>query len=212
MKRVIVIAYFLLFAVGASAANQISILPRIEYVNVGALAEIDISASLPLGGIDGSIGAFDLDVLFDPALLSFASVTFGSALDPLAMGSIRGTSNNLGRANLYEISLDSITDLVDNQPREFILATITFRAIGVGIGELNLTLNALADASGRPLASTLLPGMLTVTPVDEPSISAFLSIGLLVVGAIVARRGLTPVAAMGLVKVDEWGLARKILS
>jgi len=72
-----------------------------------------------------------------------------------------------GAGNLFEVSLESIADLVALQPTGFALATLTFDALAAGDSPVSLSVNAVSDATGAALPLTVESGSVTVTTVDS---------------------------------------------
>lgn len=142
-----------------------------------------VSAALVISGLgEGaapSLGTFDLDVSFDPAILSFGSAIFGNQLDILGLGSIQALTLGLGVINLFELSLDLPSDLDTLQAGSFTLAFLNFDALAGGTSALGISVNALGDSLGDPLLANTQNGSITVTAVPEPSTVLLVGIGLL---------------------------------
>ena len=89
------------------------------------------------------------------------------------MGSITGTTTGVGSVELYELSLDSVDDLNNLQGPDFILATLSYDAIGAGNSPLKFSATVLGDANGDPLTATASNGSVTADPatcsIPEPS-------------------------------------------
>ena len=136
-----------IFSMNADAAI-ISTIPSSQNVSLGNLFSINLVISGLSSGTAPSVGTFDLDLFFDPLLLSFVSGTFGNQLDILGLGSLQTISPGFGTVNFFELSLDTIDDLNNLQADSFILATLTFDTLVVGTSSLTLNVNALGDAEG----------------------------------------------------------------
>lgn len=127
-------------------------------------------------GMAPSLSTFDLDVVFDPALFDFDSLTFGDPilgdqLDLFGFGIITSVSSGIGMVNFFEVSLDFPFDLDDLQPGSFTLATLTFDALTAGTGDFDITIQSLGDSFGLPLNATVTRGTVTssnATSVPEP--------------------------------------------
>lgn len=131
-----------------------------------------------------SLGAFDLDVVYDPAVLASPTVLFGDPalgdqLDLFGLGALGPTATpSIGSINLFEVSLDLAADLDALQAGAFTLATLTFAPLATGTSSLEISINALADAQGDPLGATLVPASVTVRPIPEPATLMLVGAGL----------------------------------
>ncbi len=167
-----------------------SVSPVAQTVSVGASFTVEISISGLDAGVAPSLGVFDLDFGFDAARVAFQSANFGPGLDVLGLGSLQVVTPGAGTVNLFELSLDSITDLNDLQPDGFLLGSLTFQAIGVGDVPFTLTGNSFGDAEGNVLAVAFGPsGSATVVgSVPEPGTFALLVWGVIGIAIGAARR------------------------
>ena len=88
---------------------------------------------------------------------------------------------SVGAVNVFELSLDSETDLNNLQADSFTLATLTFDALAIGSSTLSLVVNSFGDALGDPLDVTIQNGTINVVgaTVAEPT-----TLGLLVIGVM----------------------------
>ncbi len=154
---------------GASAhAIVLSMNPANQSVVAGATASVEIVIS-DLTAI--SVGAFDIDLAFNPSVLTFGTATFGTQLDLSGTGSLQDTVTGAGTVNLAEVSFDPAALLDANQLDSFTLATLTFNTLAPGTSALTLSLNALSDSGGASLSADIDVGSITVTPgtsVPEP--------------------------------------------
>lgn len=177
-----------------SHAITLSIEPASQEVTAGAT----VSAYLVISGLgDGSapsLGAFDVDVGFNPAILDLINVVFGNQLNttPDLGFYIPGT----GTVNLSEVSLASVTELDESQAASFTLATLTFDSLAAGTSSLDITDNVLGDANGEELlVDDISNGSITVKSstqppaIPEPAILPLLGIGMLGMVALTLRRG-----------------------
>lgn len=169
----------------------VSVAPSSQAISLGSPADLAIEIA---GLADPpSLGTFDLNLGFDPTILSFNSVNFGDAilgdqLDPTGGGNtITFVSSGTGTVELFDLSLDASTVLNTLQPSSFVLATLMFDTIGTGSSPLNLSVNALGDADGNSLQAILQNGTLDVTnasavpePTTLPILSSFVLLVLLV--------------------------------
>jgi hypothetical protein len=109
-----------------------------------------------------SLGTFDLDITFDPAILAFQNAVFGDQLDLSGLGSITEIQPGVMNVNLFELSLDNPADLDTLQPGSFTLVTLTFATLTDGTSSLAVLINALGAANGLPLAADAGSGSVTV--------------------------------------------------
>jgi hypothetical protein len=98
-----------------------------------------------------ALGAFDVSVAYDPALVSpTGAVNFGSALgDPALFEALTDVNTATPRIlEFAETSLLSTAQLLALQPPSgFLLATLSFNAIGSGTAQFSITNALLADAA-----------------------------------------------------------------
>ena len=177
---------FLLLHESFAHAISLGFVPSSQNVVVRNPLDVSIVISGLVDKGAPSVGTFDLDVLFNPLILDFSSVIFGNQLDLFGLGSITKVTPGGGRVNLFELSLDLPGDLNNLQTGSFTLATITFDALTGGTSPLTLSVNALGDAGGNPLAADVSGG--SVTAIPEPSTLLFLGSGL--VGLLMFRKKL----------------------
>lgn len=165
MKKLILASLFFGFygflATPSALAVSLSFVPEPSIPEVLA---VDIVISGLKAGGPPSLGAFDLDVSFDPAVLSPTDVTFGPFLgDPGLFEALTDFNFFPGVVDLAEVSLLSPADLDALQPASFSLAALTFDRIGVGDDRLAFSQVTLDDAFGNKI--------------PEPSSLALFSIG-----------------------------------
>jgi hypothetical protein len=205
MKKTLLIGLILvmaIFSAGNSAdAFSIGIDPANKIAVVGIPFSISISVSGLGDGVAPSLGAFDLNVLFNPAIISFTGATFGDPglgdqLDLLGFGSSSGSTIISGGVNLFELSLDPADYLDANQASSFVLASLNFDAIDLGTSAIQLQFNEFGDSGHTGEVLSLLDqlvyegdGSVTVNPIPEPATLALLSSGLF--GLIGLRRRFT---------------------
>ena len=146
-----------------------------------------IFVSIAIEGLGAhSLGAWDLQLAFNPGVISFNSVVFGDPTlgDQLDLsippfGSIQGSDSSVsGLVQLFELSLDSPSVLNSLQADAFVLATLTFDAVGVGLTPITFDMFLLSDADGNQLQLVASPSGAVVDVVPEPSASTLIGSGL----------------------------------
>ena len=179
-------AILLWLPVSSALAVAITITPVSQTITLGNTAAIDIGISGLGDHSSPSLGVFDLDILFNPAILSFNSVVFGDPilgdqLDLMGFGSLTDVKTVSGSINLFELSLDSSADLDSLQSGAFILARILFNSLSIGDSALQVVINDLGDAKGAAITAAVSDANVTVSAIPEPN-SIFLIIsGLLAI-------------------------------
>lgn len=161
MKTLRVIAIVLaLGSLSGQAWGDISVFLEPSSMTIAPGDSLDVALKISgLGdGAAPSLGTFDLDVTYDPAILGFSAAAYGDPglgdqLDVLGLGSFQQTTASLGSVNVFELSLDLPDDLDLLQYPEFILATLTFDALGAGTSPLGVSANSLGDSLGGALAA-----------------------------------------------------------
>jgi hypothetical protein len=166
----------------ALANIVLDVSPPSQSVSVGSPVNIEIGIS-GLGN-PPSLGVFDLNLGFDPTILSFNNVAFGDPilgideLDPTGAGNTLNFSNpGSGTVEIFDLSLDDSATLSSLQPSNFTLATLTFNTVGTGTSSLDLIINSLGDADGNPLSADLQNGSIAVSAVSaapEPNLTLVL--------------------------------------
>ena len=171
---------------GTAEAITLGFDPASQQVSVGSSVSVRVAVSDLGNGAAPSLGTFDLDVLYDPAVLGFTGVVFGDPvlgdqLDLAGGGSLVDfDASAAGALNLFELSVDLPADLDDLQAGAFTLATLTFEALAPGTSSLDFSALVLGDSLGDPLdADALSAGSITVVPEPAPSSLTLLGILLL---------------------------------
>ncbi len=170
-------------------------------VAVGATTTVDLTIS-GLGAMSPpSLSAFDLDLTFNRAVVSVSNTLFGSSSAPFDQLNIGGAGSitqanqpSSGNLHLVEVSLDSSSVLDSQQQASFILAEISLRGVQPGSTALSLSVNALGDSQGNPLAASgVAGGTLSVkgtSVVPEPASITLLCSGLAMLLALFLGRKL----------------------
>ena len=167
-------------------AVSLALTPVSSVAAVGGSVAIAVEIAGLGNGAPPTLSSFDLDVTFDPSVLSFQSATFGSALgtgfDVFTSAGLDGTS----AVNLAEASLLDSATLDASQPGSFTLATLIFQAIVPGVSPLSIADAILADTSSIPGGNQIFvdsfgAASVTVAPIPEPSALLVFATGVLLV-------------------------------
>ncbi len=169
-----------------AGAVTVGLTPAAQSVNVGSAATVNLYIS-GLGFFAApSLGTYDLKIDFDPLILSFTGASFGNGLDLYGLGSLWEVTPGNGSVNLFELSYDSPSDLDALQADTFVMATLTFNAIGNGTSPLLISVNALGDAYGDPLAADLVGANISAVP--EPVNQLLMGVGVGMIALFMRRR------------------------
>ena len=156
----VIIAFF---AAGSLFGATLEVLnPQVAGVGGTLRATVVVSG---LGDLTSpSLGAFDVTLSFDPAVLGFASVDFGVFLGDEAAGeALTGFQATSDEVMVFEVSLLQPDVLDALQSSSFPLFTVTFNALELGTSSLLLSLNApLSDEFGEPLPADVITSSVTV--------------------------------------------------
>lgn len=130
----------MLGATPSTAAIIVSFDPSSQHVNVGGSVSVDVNIS----GLGAEIlSAFDVDLLFNPAVLSNFAVTHSAI--PIAFGTIGDTyfgttfDNTTGRTDVIDGSFLTDAELIAlPQPDSFTILRFQFQALADGVSLLQL--------------------------------------------------------------------------
>jgi hypothetical protein len=179
-----------LLTIGAQAAT-LSVVPTASAVTVGSSFSVTINISDLIDAGAPSLGAFDLDINFNSALLSYSGFSWGDnihgdQLDLAQLGSFAQADVSqaaLGKLNYFEISFDDVAALNNTQAGSFGLLTLTFNALTQGATPITLGVNALGDAYGNALTAQISNANVNVNAVPLPSaLSLFTSALIMMAG------------------------------
>jgi hypothetical protein len=167
-----------LFGIQPVMAISIGFYPAVQYVNVGDIINVDIVISgLESDGENQIVSSYDLDILYDQAVISPVGVTFGTYLMPFMQSS---DLENPGLVDIKELSTQNDDDsLASSQPDRFTLATILFNVTGSGASSLEFSFddrnNYVLGRDASPLELEV--GRGEVAPVPEPTTLFLLGAG-----------------------------------
>ncbi|MBD9355186.1 hypothetical protein [Methylomonas albis] len=156
-----------MFSITPSHAVAIlDISPSIQSVGISS----PVSFAVTLSGLDANtaLSVYDLDIGFDPTLLSFSQVTFGDPLlgdqlDLLNLGLNGPTATaGLGLINLIEFSLDDTAALLAQQADSFTLAILSFNTLTAGTSPITLSVNGLTDTNAADIPYTVRNGAIVI--------------------------------------------------
>jgi hypothetical protein len=129
-------------------------------VTVGSAVTVKLSVSGLGNGVAPSLGSFDVDIAFDPTLISFSDVSFASPSQlALDAGSLQDSGvipigANESRVDVSETSLDTPETLNDSQLDAFLLATLEFTGLSTGTATFSFAQIVLGDAEGATLPAS----------------------------------------------------------
>jgi hypothetical protein len=169
-KSLLLVLVFIAFSrIPAAEAISLILSPASQTVIGGQTASVDVGISGI--GHPPSVGAFDLSVSFDPALVLPTDVSFGALLGNPGASPPEALTDFMfspGVVEFAEVSLLSPTELDVLQTPAFSLATLSFTALGSGTAFFSFSAGVVDDAFGNKLAV-----------VSEPSPCLLLATGLL---------------------------------
>jgi hypothetical protein len=158
-------------------------LPALQTAGLGQPVSVDVVISGLAAGGPPSVGAFDLDVSFNPTIFSSTGVRFGQFLGNPGLGEVLTISSPArGVIDLAAVSFLSPEELNALQPARFSLASLDFSSLREGTSPLAFSQAIIADAFGGTLATTASGGIVNVA---APEPSSFLLVASGLVAAIV---------------------------
>jgi len=157
MKRKFIVLTALLASLTQSgwAAIILEVSPAAQTKALGSQATVSIKSS------GGYVGDFDLDISWNPTIVSLFDIDYGTQLG-LSIQNPFGFAP--GTVNASEISLETPADLIALQPGQTAtLLTLIFNTLSVGTTPVNIGAVAIGDELGLahdPV--TLIAGSITV--------------------------------------------------
>lgn len=165
----------LLMACSASGDVLLSALPAVQVVHAGSPFSIDVVVSGLSAAGAPSLGAFEFELVFDPALVSFASAAFGPHLGTPGFDALADVMILADRVNVAEVSFIPGIVLDGVQPGSFPVVTLNFLAISLGHSPLTLHTVTLDDPDGLKLPFETQSAGVQVVP--EPGSLHLLAVG-----------------------------------
>ncbi len=176
-------------------AISLEFVPPNQTVDVNDIVMVDIVVTgLEVGGINQIVSSFDLDVTYNPLVLTATSFTYSSALDTGTFGDLPNDPPlflNGGVTFITNASLESDADLQLAQGDSVTLGTLFFQAIDSGPSTLDFGFASLGGTNFSLLDFSKGTGNVTVrqptqNPIPEPSTMLLMGTGSL--GLLAWRR------------------------
>ena len=189
----------LVFLSGAASAYTLSFSPSTQDVGLGRVATVDVRIAGIFPGTpnqDDGLGAYDFDVVYDPAIIRFKKATDGFSLGT-SIGLGVDDNGQSGRLTVSDFSLEPVPDLLVwqtllvRQDGTMRLFSIEFDTLLPGTTLLEFKTVTLGNVWGDPREPTLSTGSISVraTPMPEPGTLALLAgAGLITLGGRRFRR------------------------
>lgn len=166
-------------------AQTLSFTPAASVVSLGETVELDIVLSDRPAATP--VGFFDLDVGFNPAVLSFLDMTLTDALGDISLGQAVNASLPPDLAGgVLNLSVLSLLPNLAGQSTSPVLGRVSFSAIGVGDAGIGFGFTAIEDLVGNTMSFAAVDAAISVVP--EPATFWMLGAGLLALSAAAARR------------------------
>ncbi|WP_181902180.1 PEP-CTERM sorting domain-containing protein [Thalassotalea euphylliae] len=178
----------LLFTASSNANLMLSFDPAFQISSTGNSVSLTLMASGLGDQSPESLGAFDLDVLYDSSVLSYTDHTLSDGLGDIALGEALDSSlgdDGAGTLGLAVVSFLGAAFLDANQAGEFALAQISFDVDMLAIPDfttVSLQGIAFSDADGIAITDVSLGNAIIATQardVPEPTSLALLSLAVL---------------------------------
>lgn len=191
ISYILIVLFSVVLFCGHVEAVTLSLNPSSQSILPVGTAILDLEiAGLTDGGPD-SLGAFSLDILYDPVILSFTSAVFGPFLgdtDPLAFETDFFVDDlTPGVVSLGETSFLFDFELDELQPASFGLATLSFTGLTAGFSNLVMQNVVLSDALGFVISDRIIENA-SVSVVPEPATILLLAGGMAGLGVFGRKR------------------------
>lgn len=175
MKKslILLIAICFLALTGQAMAYSISLTPASQTIGMGETAATSVNLSIT--GQEQLFG-FNFGLTFDPGILNFKNLSFGSALSDYLTGFTPPSAGSPGLVT-FDGALDlfSTTGLSEGT---YTLANLFFDGSGAGAGTQTLSGDVLDMAPESRLVPLNAAADVTVTPVPEPGIMVLFGVSM----------------------------------
>ncbi len=153
MKKLICLGAILLTAASIGSAD-ILFVPQNSAINVGDPITVSVVFA---GAVSSWVGGYDIDIAYDPAILSFSLVTWPNNYLDI---SLQNHALGVGTVNVAEVSLASVADLGAAQSGHDPLGLfdLVFTGVAPGVSPLTFTRVDLTDGLGNAFAAGNMPG------------------------------------------------------
>jgi hypothetical protein len=183
----LVVALLSLMVPSRTFADSVLTVSSPATVIQGSTFAVDVNIS---GAAD--LYAFQLDLTFDPTVLAATGVSEGLFLS--GGGStffIPGTIDNI--AGTISLNADTLLSAISGVTGSGTLLVFDFSALGPGTSTFMIANEILQDSTGAILSDTTTGGSVTVqgATVPEPSSLLLLSVGMLLLVVLAARKAKT---------------------
>ena len=171
---------------GSVSAATLDFIPSISNVNENDAFDVDVVIS-DLGG--ALVGAFDISVDYDPAVLSATGVQFSGSLgDASFFETVSGSDISIaGTVSAFNISLLLDFELAALQPSGgFTILTLSFLADAIGTSALEFGFSVISDDLGNVISTSNQTGQVNVVPL--PGAVWLMITGLMGIGAMARKR------------------------
>lgn len=186
MKKTVLMLSAVL-SIANAATISLSLVPSAQTIAPGAIASVDvIVAGL---GLPPGVGAYDLDLAFDPAILVPVAIQFGPFLgDGSLFETIESFNFFPGTVDFAAVSLLPNASLYALQAGSFRLASIDFLALQPGVSTLEFTELRIDDEFALKYDVTGGGGTIAVVPEPAYAVLTALLIAVLAKRFYKARR------------------------
>jgi len=174
------------FGLLSAPTSAVAIVIGFEPASLTPVLGESIDVDVVISGLESEspaeiVSAFDLEVQFNPSVLSPNSVSFGSFLGGLALFQSIDLSTS-GVVDFAEVSLLDDATLSALQPDTFTLATLSFDTLAAQISPLTLVINPptndIKGLNARVLPLDVRGGSVTVSLIPEPGMLMLVAGGL----------------------------------